>query len=116
MGLVYDVYKLCNGILFVSMSELEFYKSINLMDLLSHLKIEDLAIKRAYYVLHNFTNCIKSKEVKNYWIHVILQRLGKDYEDNYLKRYKSIVNKDATTDDKLFAGIVDKIFKPYLIK
>ena len=114
MGLVYSVYKLSDGILFESLSELEFYKSINLLELYSPLKIEKSAIKRAYYVLHKFSNCIKNKELKNYWINVILHRLGKD-ESNYLSRYRDVVSDNATDDDTLFANNVDEIFKLHTI-
>jgi len=114
MGLVYSVYKLSDGILFESLSELEFYKSINLLELYSPLKIEKSAIKRAYYVLHKFSNCIKNKELKNYWINVILHRLGKD-ESNYSSRYRDVVSDNATDDDTLFANNVDEIFKRHTI-
>jgi hypothetical protein len=114
MGLVYSVYKLSDGILFESLSELEFYKSINLLELYSPLKIEKSAIKRAYYVLHKFSTCIKNKEVKNYWINVILHRLGKD-ESNYSSRYRDVVSDNATDDDTLFANNVDEIFKHHTI-
>jgi len=114
MGLVYSVYKLSDGIIFESLSELEFYKSINLLELYSPLKIEKSAIKRAYYVLHKFSNCIKNKELKNYWINVILHRLGKD-ESNYSSRYRDVVSDNATDDDTLFANNVDEIFKRHTI-
>ncbi len=114
MGLVYSVYKLSDGILFESLSELEFYKSINLLELYSPLKIEKSAIKRAYYVLHKFSTCIKNKELKNYWINVILHRLGKD-ESNYSSRYRDVVSDNATDDDTLFANNVDEIFKHHTI-
>jgi len=114
MGLVYSIYKLSDGILFESLSELEFYKSINLLELYSPLKIEKSAIKRAYYVLHKFSNCIKNKELKNYWINVILHRLGKD-ESNYSSRYRDVVSDNATDDDTLFANNVDEIFKRHTI-
>jgi hypothetical protein len=111
MGLVYDVYKLCNENQFVKQTELEFYKSINLLGVLSNLEIVGSEIGRAYYVLHKFTNCIKDKEVRLYWINVILHRMGKDYEDNYLKRYRNVVS-----GDKLFVKEVDDIFKSYVIQ
>jgi len=118
MGLVYDVYKLCNENQFKKQTELEFYKSINLLDLHSDLEIVGSEIGRVYYVLHKFTNCIKDKEVRIYWINVILHRLGKDYENNYLKRYREIVSKNVNekSGDKLFVEKVDKIFKSYVIQ
>ena len=114
MGLVYEAYKFSNGILFESLSELDFYKSINLLQIDSHLNIVKSEIKRAYYVLHNFSNCIENKEVRNYWISTILQRLKKD-ESNYFSKYRTVVSENATKDDNRFARDVDQIFKPYRI-
>lgn len=114
MGLIYEVYKYCNGEQFERLSELDFYKSINLLSLYPNLKIAKLENKRAYYILHKFMNCIKDKEVQNYWINEILHNLNRDY-DNYHSKYRDVVSGNATEDDKVFADDIDKIFKSYTI-
>lgn len=114
MGIVFEVYKLGNGVIFENMTELEFYKSINLMQLNSNLKIEKSSIKRAYYVLHKFSSCIKDKEVRNNWISVILHKLDKD-ESNYYSRYRDVESKNATDADKFFSDNVNEMFKNYVI-
>lgn len=114
MGLVYEVYKYCNGEQFEQLSELDFYKSTNLLSLYPKLKIAKSENKRAYYVLHKFMNCIKDKEVQNYWINEMLHNLNRD-EANYLSKYRDVVSSNATEDDKRFANDIDKIFKPHII-
>ena len=59
-------------------------------------------------------NCIKDKEVQNYWINEILHNLNRDY-DNYHSKYRDVVSGNATEDDKVFADDIDKIFKSYTI-
>ena len=114
MDLIYKVYKYCNGGQFEKLSELDFYKSINLLSLYPNLKIAKSENKRAYYVLHKFMNCIRDKEVQNYWINEILHHLGRDY-DNYHSKYRDVVSGNATEDDKVFADDIDKIFKSHII-
>lgn len=114
MDLIYKVYKYCNGGQFEKLSELDFYKSINLLSLYPNLKIAKSENKGAYYVLHKFMNCIRDKEVQNYWINEILHYLGKDY-DNYHSKYRDVVSGNATEDDKVFADDIDKIFKSHII-
>lgn len=113
MDLAYQVYSRCNGEQFESQSELDFYKSINLLSLYPSLRIVKSENKRAYYVLHNLGNCIKNKEVKSYWINQMLHHLDRD-EQNYLSKYRETVGANASEEDKLFVRDIDEIFKPHV--
>lgn len=109
MGLIYDLYELCNGKQFEEISELEFYLSLNLMNIVSDLRLKKSVLKTAYYVLHMLSSQIEDPEIKTYWLNKIQNKLGIEY-NSYKSRYMIVKGSDATLDDTVFAKNVDTIF------
>ena len=110
MGLIYDLYEECNDKQFEETSELEFYLSLNLMNIVNELKIKKSENKRALYVIHMLSSIIENPELKSYWLSKIQNILQID-EKYYQSKYRDVKGRNATDSDISFANAIDYIFK-----
>lgn len=112
MGLIYDIYVLANDKQFEKTTELQFYLSINLMNIVPKLRIKKGENKRAFYILHKLSTLIGNLENKNYWLSKILNQLNID-EKSYQSKYREVKGSNALEDDQKFAEKIDLKFRPY---
>jgi hypothetical protein len=112
MGVVHYIHKEFNGIIFEEISELELYKTLNLKNTISYLKIRDK--RKIFYLIYKMRNDLLKTEVRDQWLDGILNEISitKKY---YHSQYKAVVWENSSKKEKEFADSLDTLFKTKLV-
>lgn len=107
MGIVYHIYSNYNKIVFDEITELEFYKTLNLQNTISYLKPKD--IQKFLYIIFKL-NKLLEENTREKWLIGILKEI-KISREYYQSKYKAVTWKDSTAPQKKFAMDIDTLFK-----
>ncbi|MEH6658301.1 hypothetical protein [Leeuwenhoekiella marinoflava] len=107
MGVVHIIHKNYSGIVFQDLSELEFYKALNLMNTIPYIKSKNN--EKLFYIIHKLREELEDTK-KELWLKGILKETGKS-KKYYNSKYRTVVGSNATNDQQHFVEVLDTIFK-----
>ena len=107
MGIVYHIYINYNNIVFNEITELEFYKSLNLQNTIFYLKPKDN--QKFLYIIFKLYNLL-DENIREKWLKGILKEI-KISREYYQSKYKAVTWKNSTEPQKKFAKDIETLFK-----
>lgn len=107
MGIAYHIYSNYNNIVFNEITELEFYKSLNLQNTISYLKPRDN--QKFLYIIFKLYNLL-DENIREKWLKGILKEI-KISREYYQSKYKAVTWKNSTEPQKKFAKDIETLFK-----
>lgn len=110
MELIGHIHKNYINIIFENVSEIEFYKFLNIQNTVVSLKIKDDQLNNFYYLIHKFYQIIEDYN----WLVFILGELSIPVK-KYKSKYREIVSKNASEEAKKMSIIIDNSFKKFQI-
>jgi len=108
MSLSSQIYKLCNGIQFEPMSELDFFESLNLHKKSNPLKVRKNEKVRVCYLINQLSERIDNKEKRSEWIEAMLRVCGIE-PDYYRSKYREPISDLPSKKNKEFAEALKEI-------
>ncbi len=102
------IYKLCNGIQFEAMSELDFFESLNLHKKSNPLKVRKYEKVRVCYLINQLSEQIEEKERRNEWIGAMLRVCG-IAPDYYRSKYRESISDLPSKKNNEFAEALKEI-------
>lgn len=107
MGIVYHIHDTFCGVAFEEITELELYKALNFLNTIPYLKIKNT--KKLLFILHNLSELL-DENYRRQWLKGILKEI-QITKDVYDSKYKAVVWKSRSSDQKKFANQYDTLFK-----
>lgn len=110
MELVSKIHKVCNGVQFENLTEIDFYSLLNLHHSKTKLNIKYGEKERVYFLISKLHKHIETKDDKLEWRTAILEYFKIDFK-TYKSKYLAPASETASKESKEFVTEINAIFK-----